>query len=70
MGGREEISDGVSAPVVAGEGAIDPLWSPPMIHGGWEGEAADTMIQANLHVGHKVTRGQTQGSPPPDTPAI
>jgi hypothetical protein len=35
---RTKLGDGVAASLVAGEGAIDPLWLPPMLRGGWEGD--------------------------------
>ena len=36
--GLAELGDGIAAPVVAGEGAIDPADLPPIRWCGWEGE--------------------------------
>ena len=35
--GLAKLIDGVDAPVLAGKGAIDPLWLPPVLRDGWEG---------------------------------
>ena len=35
---RAELGDDIAAPVVAGEGAIDPADLPPIRWCGWEGE--------------------------------
>ena len=35
---RAKLSDGIAAPVVVGEGAIDPADLPPIRWCGWEGE--------------------------------
>ncbi len=36
--GRADLGDGIVAPVVAGEGAINPADPPPILWCGWEEE--------------------------------